>query len=96
MKEPSHSSRRHRTEVLSMAMGDRPAVETASAPIAALDVALGLQYMASALGRLPFRSPFSGPSSPWSNLGGSVTREVIRSCGRDVAEEGRQPSSRAH
>jgi monoterpene epsilon-lactone hydrolase len=62
-----------------MAMGDRPGVETASAPIAALDVVLGLQYMASALGRLPFRTPFRGGSSALSNLGSSVTREVVRS-----------------
>ena len=62
-----------------MAMGDRPGVETAPAPIAALDVLLGLQYAASALGRLPFRAPFRGGSSSLSNLGSSVTREVVRS-----------------
>ena len=42
-----------------MAMGNRPEVETAPAPIAALDVALGLQYVVSALGRLPFRVPLA-------------------------------------
>ena len=62
-----------------MAMGNRPEVETAPAPIAALDVALGLQYVVSALGRLPFRDPFGGTSSALSNLGSSVTRELVRS-----------------
>jgi hypothetical protein len=46
-----------------MAMGDLPGGETASAPIAALDVILGVQHVASALGRLPFREPFGGPST---------------------------------
>jgi epsilon-lactone hydrolase len=62
-----------------MAMGDRPEVETAPAPIAALDVILGLQHVASAFGRIPFRGPLRGSSSALSNLGGSVTRELIRS-----------------
>lgn len=61
-----------------MAMGNRPEVKTAAAPVVALDVALGVQQMATALARVPFRHPFSGPSSPMSNLGMSVTREVIR------------------
>jgi acetyl esterase/lipase len=61
-----------------MAMGNRPEVQTASAPVVALDVALGIEQVATALARVPFRRPFTGPSSPLSNLGMSVTREVIR------------------
>ena len=62
-----------------MAMGNRPEVQTAPAPVVALDVMLGIEQMATALARLPFRHPFSGNFSPLSNLGVSVTREVIRS-----------------
>jgi monoterpene epsilon-lactone hydrolase len=62
-----------------MAMGNRPEVRTASAPIVALDVTLLAQQLATALARVPFRRPFAGESSPLSNLGVSVTREVIRS-----------------
>jgi acetyl esterase/lipase len=61
-----------------MAMGNRPEVQTAAAPVVALDVALGVEQMATALARLPFRRPFAGTSSPLTNLGKSVTREVIR------------------
>lgn len=61
-----------------MAMGNRPEVRTATAPVVALDVALGVEQMATALARVPFRRPFAGPSQPLSNLGMSVTREVIR------------------
>jgi len=62
-----------------MAMGNRPEVQTAPAPVMALDVMLGVEQMTIALARLPFRRPFSGKFSPLSNLGVSVTREVIRS-----------------
>ncbi len=62
-----------------MAMGNRPEVPTAPAPIAALDVSLLAQQLATALARVPFRRPFEGESSLLSNLGISVTREVIRS-----------------
>lgn len=62
-----------------MAMGNRPDVRTAPAPIAALDVSLLAGQLATALARVPFRHPFEGQSSPVSNLGISVTREVIRS-----------------
>jgi epsilon-lactone hydrolase len=62
-----------------MAMGNRPDVPTAPAPIAALDVSLLAQQLATALARVPFRHPFDGESSLLSNLGISVTREVIRS-----------------
>lgn len=61
-----------------MAMGNRPEVRTAAAPVVALDVVLGVEQMATALARVPFRRPFAGSSSPLSNLGVSVTREVIR------------------
>jgi acetyl esterase/lipase len=60
-------------------MGRRPEVKTAPAPVVALDVALGVAQTATALARVPFRHPFAGDSSPLSNLGISVTREVIRS-----------------
>jgi epsilon-lactone hydrolase len=61
-----------------MAMGNRPEVKTAPAPIVVLDVSLLAQHFATALARVPFRRPFAGHSSPLSNLGISVTREVIR------------------
>ncbi len=62
-----------------MAMGNRPEVQTAAAPIVALDVSLLAQQLATALARVPFRHPFHGKSSLLSNMGISVTREVIRS-----------------
>jgi epsilon-lactone hydrolase len=61
-----------------MAMGNRPEVKTAPAPIVALDVTLLTQQLATALARVPFRHPFRGQSSPWSNFGIAVTREVTR------------------
>jgi epsilon-lactone hydrolase len=61
-----------------MAMGNRPDVQTASGPIVALDVSLLAGHFATALARVPFRRPFAGRSTPWSNLGITVTREVIR------------------
>jgi epsilon-lactone hydrolase len=61
-----------------MAMGNRPEVKTAPGPIVALDVSLMAQQLATALARVPFRHPFRGRSSPWSNLGISVTRETMR------------------
>lgn len=60
-------------------MGNRPEVKTASAPIVALDVSLLAQQLTIALARVPFRHPLSGNSSKLSNLGASVTREVVRS-----------------
>ena len=47
-----------------MAMGNRPDVPTAPAPIVALDVSLLAQQLATALARVPFRHPFAGESSP--------------------------------
>jgi monoterpene epsilon-lactone hydrolase len=62
-----------------MAMGNRPEVETAQAPIAALDVALLAQQLGAALLRVPFRRPMrQGASNPAANFGICVTREVIR------------------
>jgi epsilon-lactone hydrolase len=68
----------NRGSVTGMAMGDRPDVQTAAAPIVALDVSLLAGHFATALARVPFRHPFSGDSSPLSNLGLTVTREVTR------------------
>ncbi len=62
-----------------MAMGNRPEVETAPAPIAALDVLLLAQEAAVSLARVPFRRPWEGVSSLPSNFAVSVTREFIRS-----------------
>ncbi len=63
-----------------MAMGNRPEVQTAQAPVAALDVALLAQQLGAALLRVPFRHPLrKGGSNRAANLGKSVTREVIRS-----------------
>ena len=61
-----------------MAMGNRPEVKTAPAPVVALDVGLLAQQLATAVARVPFRHPFRGASSPGSNLMISTTREVIR------------------
>ena len=60
-------------------MGNRPEVKTAPAPIVALDVTLLAQQLTVALARVPFRRPFHGDSTKLSNLGASVTREVVRS-----------------
>jgi acetyl esterase/lipase len=60
-------------------MGDRPDVETASLPIAAIDlVGLGAT-IGVALARVPFRDPFGGQGTLPHRLGVSVTREVLRS-----------------
>lgn len=62
-----------------MVMGDRPDVETASLPVAALDL-LGLTaQMGVALARVPFRDPLGGTGTIPHKLGLTVTREVIRS-----------------
>ncbi len=62
-----------------MVMADRPEVRTAAAPVVAIDTVLLAQQMAAALARLPFRHPLRGGSGTLSNLGASVTREVVRS-----------------
>jgi epsilon-lactone hydrolase len=61
-----------------MAMGNRPEVKTAPAPIVALDVGLLAGQLATAMARVPFRHPLSGRSSPASNLAVAVTREFMR------------------
>jgi monoterpene epsilon-lactone hydrolase len=66
--------------LVAMAMGNRPDVQTAQPPIAALDVALLAQQLAAAMVRVPFRRPLrQGGANPASSLGICVTREVIRS-----------------
>jgi epsilon-lactone hydrolase len=61
-----------------MAMGNRPEVKTAPAPIVALDVGLLAQHLATAMARVPFRHPLSGDSTPASNLAIAMTREFMR------------------
>jgi acetyl esterase/lipase len=62
-----------------MVMGKRDDVATASVPIAAIAV-LGLgQQVVNALARVPFRAPWSGPSTVAHNLGEATTRQVVRS-----------------
>ena len=60
-------------------MSDRPEVQTASWPIAAVDVAALASNFVSAIGRLPFRDPWRGPSHPPRNMAVSATRELVRS-----------------
>src|SRR5580693_5162054 len=62
-----------------MVMSDRPEVKTASWQIAAVDVATLVSNFVGALGRLPFRTPWRGPSHPPRNMAVSATREFVRS-----------------
>lgn len=62
-----------------MVMAGRPEVRTASGPITAVDTLALAQQLGAALARVPFRHPLRGGSTPWANLGTSVTREVVRS-----------------
>ena len=62
-----------------MVMGRRPGVATSSWPIAAADLAGLAGQLATALVRVPFRSPWAGEGSPPHNLTVAVTRETIRS-----------------
>jgi len=59
-------------------MSDRPEVQTASWPIAAVDVATLASSFVGAMGRLPFRAPWRGPSHPPRNMAVSATRELVR------------------
>jgi monoterpene epsilon-lactone hydrolase len=60
-------------------MGDRPEVQTASLPIAALDLlGLGAQ-LGVAMARVPFRDPLGGSGTVAHRLGATVTREALRS-----------------
>ena len=61
-----------------MVMADRPEVQTASWPIGAIDIATLASSFVGAIGRLPFRSPWRGPSHPPRNLAVSATRELVR------------------
>jgi acetyl esterase/lipase len=62
-----------------MVMSDRPEVQTASWPITVVDVANLASNFLGAIGRLPFRSPWRGPSNAPRNLAVSATREFVRS-----------------
>jgi monoterpene epsilon-lactone hydrolase len=62
-----------------MVMSDRPEVQTASWPITVVDVATLASSFLGAIGRLPFRSPWRGPSNAPRNLAVSATREFVRS-----------------
>ena len=62
-----------------MVMADRPEVNTAPGPIAAVDAVVLVQQLAAAVVRVPFRAPLRGPSNVVANLGTSVTREAVRS-----------------
>ena len=59
-------------------MADRPEVRTVSWPIAAVDVATLASSFVGAFGRLPFRTPWRGPSHAPRNLAVSATRELVR------------------
>ena len=60
-------------------MADRPEVDTAPGPIAAVDAVVLAEQLAAAMVRVPFRAPLRGPSNVVANLGTSVTREAVRS-----------------
>jgi monoterpene epsilon-lactone hydrolase len=62
-----------------MVMGRRPGVATSSWPIAVADVAGLAGQLATAMVRVPFRSPWAGEGSPQHNLTVAITRETIRS-----------------
>jgi epsilon-lactone hydrolase len=62
-----------------MVMADRPDVETASLPVAAIDTVGLAATMTLALCRVPFRAPWRGSGSVPHNVAVTVTREVIRS-----------------
>ncbi len=62
-----------------MVMSDRPEVQTASWPIAAVDVTALASNFVTAISRLPFRDPWRGPSHPPRNMAVSATRELVRS-----------------
>jgi acetyl esterase/lipase len=60
-------------------MGRRPGVARSSWPIAAIDLAGLANQLTTGLGRVPFRSPWSGDGNLPHNLAVNVTRETIRS-----------------
>lgn len=62
-----------------MVMADRPEVNTASPPVAAVTL-IGLgENLVNALARVPFSRPWEGPSGVLQNTGANLTRQVIRS-----------------
>ncbi len=60
-------------------MGRRPGVARSSWPIATVDVLGLVGQLGAGLGRVPFRSPWSGEGNLPHNLAVTVTRETIRS-----------------
>jgi acetyl esterase/lipase len=60
-------------------MGRRPGVARSSWSICAVDVAGLAGQMTTAMGRVPFRKPWSGEGNLPHNLAVTVTRETIRS-----------------
>ncbi len=62
-----------------MVMGRRAGVATSSWPIATIDLVGLAGQLATGLGRVPFRSPWSGTGNLPHNLAVAVTRETIRS-----------------
>ncbi|UDY36534.1 alpha/beta hydrolase [Dermatobacter hominis] len=62
-----------------MVMADRPEVQTASVPVAAVTLVGLAENMVNGLARVPFRRPWEGPGSLLDNVGRSVTRQVVRS-----------------
>jgi len=60
-------------------MGRRPDVPHSSWSIAAIDLAGLASQLTTGLGRVPFRSPWSGSGNLPHNLAVTVTRETIRS-----------------
>ena len=62
-----------------MVMAERHEVDTASVPVTAIDAVALAGEVLVALARVPFRRPLAGPGSTATNLGVTVTREVLRS-----------------
>lgn len=62
-----------------MVMADRPEVQTASAPVAAITVVGLADSILNGLARVPFQKPWEGPGGILDNLGRSVTRQTVRS-----------------
>ncbi len=62
-----------------MVMGRRPGVARSTWPIAATDLVGLAGQLTVALGRVPFRKPWTGEGNVPHNLAVSVTRETIRS-----------------
>lgn len=61
-----------------MVMSDRPEVQTVSWPIAVVDLATLASSFVGALGRIPFRAPWRGPSHPPRDIAVLATPELVR------------------